>query len=170
LGLWPAFSVRFVEREQSRKSPSWTFTLDGMSGHMYVLAVAGVMGLTVGVVLRVLHSRPLKQILRARSDFQKIVRQHLPHAEVTVWGGRDVYPVFWIKTSRDDERDQLRRDQLAPDSKIMGDFRRILFRVGYPATDVPLAQVVAESQETVDRDYKGSWGERQKDWFMRRYN
>ena len=141
-----------------------------MSGHLYVLAVAVVAGLTVGIILRVLHNQPLRQILRAREYFQRIVRQHIPRAEVTVWGGKDVYPVFWIRTIKDDERDQFERDYLAPDSKLTEDFRQILLRAGYPSSDVPMVQIVVESQETVDRDYEGSWAQRQNDWYMRRYN
>jgi hypothetical protein len=141
-----------------------------MSGYVSVLAVGGVAGLTLGILLRVLDNKPLRQIRRAREDFQKIVRRRLPSAEVTTWGGKDVHPVFWIKTRKDDERDQLKRDQLVPDSGLTEDFRTTLLHAGYPAIDIPLAQFVVESQETVDRDYAGSWVKRQNDWHRRRYN
>jgi len=136
-----------------------------MSGYVSVLAVGGVAGLTVGMLLRVLDNRPLRQIRRAREDFQQIVRRRLSSAEVTTWGGKDEHPVFWIKTGNDEER-----DQLLTDSSLSEDFRTALLQAGYPALDVPLAQCVVESQETVDRDYAGSWVKRQSDWYSHRYN
>lgn len=35
----------------------------------------------------------------------------------------------------------------------------VLLRVGYPADAVPFVPFRIESQETVDRDYGGSWAE-----------
>jgi hypothetical protein len=136
-----------------------------MSGYVSVLAVGGVAGLTVGILLRVLNNRPRRQIRRAREDFQQIVRRRLSSAEVTTWSGKEVHPVFWIKTGNDEER-----DQLSTDSSLTEDFRTALLQADYPAVDVPLAQYVVESQETVDRDYAGSWVKRRSDWYRHRYN
>jgi len=136
-----------------------------MSGYVSVLAGGGVAGLTVGILLRVLNNRPRRQIRRAREDFQQIVRRRLSSAEVTTWGGKEVHPVFWIKTGNDEER-----DQLSTDSSLTEDFRTALLQADYPAVDVPLAQYVVESQETVDRDYAGSWVKRRSDWYRHRYN
>jgi hypothetical protein len=38
-------------------------------------------------------------------------------------------------------------------------FRSVLVRVGYPSEVIPAVKFRIESQETVDRDYGGSWWE-----------
>jgi len=61
---------------------------------------------------------------------------------------------IWITTKTDTERDRLRSDQTLHqqlcDSMLL---------VGYSSDAVPLVHFVIESQETVDRDYGGSWRE-----------
>ena len=61
---------------------------------------------------------------------------------------------YWVATNTDEERDLWRRDQ-----SLVEDLRRVLFHCGYPSEAVPFVSFVFESQETVDRDYGGSWPE-----------
>ncbi len=56
---------------------------------------------------------------------------------------------LWLGTSTDDERDRLMRDR-----SIVGLLRDLTQRHGPKAT---FEGFTVESQETVDRDYEGSW-------------
>ena len=63
--------------------------------------------------------------------------------------------VFYIATGTDRERDALRNDYPTLYSQLCD----VLLRVGYkPSSSLPVSFPV-ESQETVDRDYGGSWSE-----------
>jgi hypothetical protein len=59
---------------------------------------------------------------------------------------------FWIKTSTDSERDFLRQ---APETYQQ--FCQALLISGYPQDAISLVHFRIESQETVDREYGGSW-------------
>jgi hypothetical protein len=61
---------------------------------------------------------------------------------------------FLIATPTDNERDLLRQ---APDTHQQ--FCDALLRAGYPQEAVSGVHFRIESQETVDRDYGGSWDE-----------
>jgi hypothetical protein len=61
---------------------------------------------------------------------------------------------FWITTSTDKERDVLRQ---APETYQQ--FCNALRMAGYPQDGVSRVHFRIESQETVDRDYGGSWRE-----------
>jgi hypothetical protein len=95
-------------------------------------------------------------IRRARREIEKAVRQRVPDAEVVSSQGTTAinpgYLHFAIKTKTDRERDLLRQDP-----NLHKEFRDALARVGYPTNTVPVVHFGIESQETVDRDYGGSW-------------
>ena len=95
-------------------------------------------------------------IRRARRQIEKAARQRVPSARVfSSQGATAIGPGhlgFCIKTNTDRERDLLRQD---PD--IHKEFRDALARAGYPTDTVPVVRFGIESQETVDRDYGGSW-------------
>jgi len=100
-------------------------------------------------------------ICRARRGIREIVRQRIPHAEVYSSQGATAissgYLGFCIRTKTDKERDVLRGDPT-----ILRQFQDALVRAGYPQNTNPVDPVVhftIESQETVDRDYGGSWYE-----------
>ena len=57
----------------------------------------------------------------------------------------------WLGTETDAERDSLPREP------FVDDVREILEAVGLPRDQARFDGTVAQSQETVDRDYQGSW-------------
>jgi len=67
------------------------------------------------------------------------------------------YLSLWIATEKDWERDQLQSD---------GSFAKAisaaLLQYKYPSEAVPHVGVVIESQQTVDREFAGSWWYRMK--------
>jgi hypothetical protein len=97
-------------------------------------------------------------IRRARRDIRKVARQRIPDAEVYSSQGATAisagYLSFCIRTDTDKQRDLLRQD---PD--IHRQFRDALIRAGYPQDTDSVVHFGIESQETVDRDYGGSWHE-----------
>jgi hypothetical protein len=99
-------------------------------------------------------------IFRAKRKIKKIVRGHCPNAKVFHFGATNVNPRYlaiWIALKTDAERDLLQ-----PDSHLQQQFRDALVEAGYPSSAVPSIVFTFESQETVDRDFKGSWWNRMK--------
>lgn len=71
------------------------------------------------------------------------------------FGAYDIHPrhlAFWLTFDRDGAR-----DAFLADAALIGEMRAKLLDLGYPAEGVPHAGITAESQETVDRDFEGSW-------------
>ena len=97
-------------------------------------------------------------IRRDRYEIRQIARQRIPHAEVYSSQGATAispgYLSFCIRTNTDKERDLLREDLT-----IHQQFQDALVRAGYPEATNPVVHFGIESQETVDRDYGGSWRE-----------
>lgn len=92
---------------------------------------------------------------RTRQELQAIARLHCPSAKVfSREGATPAHVSLCIATSTDEERDRMRRE---PD--LYQQFRNTLVRVGYPSDAIPAVKFRIESQETVDRDYGGSWWE-----------
>lgn len=58
----------------------------------------------------------------------------------------------WLCTTTDRERDILRSDAALRENVLS-----VLRKVGFSPNDVGASGVVVESQQTVDRDYDGSW-------------
>jgi len=82
-------------------------------------------------------------------------RKRFPCANSFHVGATDLGPenlAIWITTETDAQRDALLGDAL-----YQRQFRQILAEVGYPAEAISQVGLAIESQETVDRDYEGSW-------------
>ncbi len=60
--------------------------------------------------------------------------------------------LFIIRTDTDAERDELRSDPSLTET-----LRGTLVPNGYPAVAAPLVRFDFQSEETVKRDFKGSW-------------
>jgi len=58
----------------------------------------------------------------------------------------------WLCTTTDQERDDLRAD-----TALLKATRDVLREAGLSPLDVAESGVVVQSQQTVDRDYRGSW-------------
>jgi hypothetical protein len=58
----------------------------------------------------------------------------------------------WLGTETDAERDSLARSE-----GLREDVARVLADCGLDRTDAVFGAAVVQSQETVDRDYEGSW-------------
>lgn len=58
----------------------------------------------------------------------------------------------WVTAKTDKERDRLKGS-----AALLASFRQALAEAGYPADAIPHVGFAFESQETVDRDWKGSW-------------
>ena len=103
------------------------------------------------------HDRPdlVPAVERAEAEILRIVRTIVPNASLIRTGpydfGRGAYWACTITTKTDDERDRIVR--LAEDKELFLRLRNAAIDAGF----APRAFGV-ESQETVDRDYKGSWG------------
>jgi hypothetical protein len=115
-----------------------------------------VMGAALGLIAPHIDWRRWPAIRRARRGIREAVRQQVPDAEVFSYQGATKsnpgHLSFSIRTASDRERDLLRQD---PD--IHTQFRNALVRAGYPTNTIPVVHFGIESQETVDRDYGGSW-------------
>ena len=135
-----------------------------MSGNAAVAVIGAGTGLAIGLIVRYLNNKALRQLRRARKEFLKAVRQRLPITDVFTVDGNFKHPVIWITTASDFERDRLRQDENVPDQ-----FRTALVHVGYSTEDIPLAQFVFESQQTVNRDFGGSWSKRRYAWARNNY-
>src|SRR5258708_17220063 len=98
-------------------------------------------------------------IRRARREIREEARQRIPKAEVVTHEGATAlnpgHLAFCITTATDQER-----DLLCEDPEIYQQFRNSLLRPCYPQDTGPVVHFGIESQETVDRDYGGSWTER----------
>ena len=91
----------------------------------------------------------------ANRRIQAIIRRRFPTAIVVHHGATDINPcylAFWAITDTDAQRDDLNGD-----AQLLEQFRQVLLQVGYPAESVPLVGFAFESQETIDRDFGGSW-------------
>jgi hypothetical protein len=97
-------------------------------------------------------------IRRARREIGKIACERVPHAKVFSSQGPTAvnpgYLGFCIRVRTDKERDFLCEDPEIP--KL---FSAALAKAGYPTTTNPVVHFSIQSQETVDRDYGGSWDE-----------
>jgi hypothetical protein len=97
-------------------------------------------------------------IRRARREIGKIARQRVSNAEVfRSQGATAINPghlSFGIRVRTD-----LARDSLSADPEIHKLFRDALAKAGYPTDTIPVVRFGIQSQETVDRDYGGSWRE-----------
>ncbi len=95
-------------------------------------------------------------IRRARVGIREVARQRVPNAEVvSLQRATAINPrrlSFCIMTSTDEDR-----DLLCQNPQIYVQFRDALARAGYPTRTAPVVHFIIESQETVDRDYGGSW-------------
>jgi hypothetical protein len=125
------------------------------------LSSAIVVSVLLGIIAMTAHIFDLRLwfiIRRARGEIREIARQRCPNAKVfSQQGATRIDPrhvALWITTKTDKERDRLRSDQI-----LYQQLCETMLRVGYPPDAVPLIHFVIESQETVDREYGGSWRE-----------
>ncbi len=97
-------------------------------------------------------------IQRAKREIRKAAQRRVANADVlSRQGATRISPghlAFCIKTDTDKERDQLRQDP-----QIFKEFRDALAKAGYPTDTDPVVRLGIQSQETVDREYGGSWRE-----------
>ncbi len=135
-----------------------------MSSQEIVIAVGAGGGLIIGLILRVLNRKSSRQLSQAKKEFLKVVRKRIPSAKAFIVGGTNAHPAIWTTTALDMERDQLREDE-----SLRNRFRALLLQAEYAAEDVPLVQFVYESQETVDREFRGNWNQRKYVWLRERY-
>jgi hypothetical protein len=94
-------------------------------------------------------------VRKAEREIMRLSRQECPDAEVFSHGAIDINPrhlAIWITTKTDQDRDRLRANQA-----LLSELRATLINLGYPPDAVPNVGFAFESQETVDRDYDGSW-------------
>lgn len=99
---------------------------------------------------------PLSPIIAASGEqMVALARTRVASAGIFHFGAVDIHPkhlAYWITTTTDAER-----DQLAADSAMQDEFRRILLREGYPADAVLEVGFAFQSEETVQRDFGGDW-------------
>jgi hypothetical protein len=89
---------------------------------------------------------------RARPELlRKLSRHGVVRIEWVVGFVKPYRVSAWLGTETDAERDAL------PSDPFLVDVREILESAGLPRGKARLDGTVAQSQETVDRDYQGSW-------------
>jgi hypothetical protein len=94
-------------------------------------------------------------VRRARREIERIARHHCPTAKAfSRQGATPRHLSFRIVTTTDKERDRMRAEP-----NLHQQFCNALVHAGYPSDAVPSVHFRIESQETVDRDYGGSWQE-----------
>lgn len=107
------------------------------------------------------RTRPgeLPALRRAIAEAERLIRAEIrrtiPEAGLFSFGAVDAFPgalAIWVTTRTDAERDRLLRDP-----GFEPKMRALLGQAGYPADCVGYAGFTAESEETVERDYKGNW-------------
>lgn len=87
---------------------------------------------------------------------EAIVRRLAPHGVqhvefVSAFGSsEDVW--VWLATATDAQR-----DALSGEEPLLKDVREAVASAGYPPDELHNIHSTVQSQETVDRDYKGSW-------------
>jgi len=123
-----------------------------------ILVILGVLG-SLGKMFGAIYDWRLWPIIRrAKRGISAVIKQRNLNAEVFVSQGATAinprYLSFGIRTRTDKERDALRQDP-----EIYKEFCDLLLTVGYPQAAIPFVHFGIESQETVDRDYGGSWWE-----------
>jgi hypothetical protein len=99
-------------------------------------------------------------IVRSRRAMRRIVKQRGSGFRVSSFGETHIAPQYLcvcIDVNTDDERDRLLEDK-----DLIEQLRQAILSSGYPAESVPLVKFSIESQETVDRDFEGSW------WYARK--
>jgi hypothetical protein len=90
------------------------------------------------------------QVLRAEAKILDAVRRMVPSAELKRVGPMGLpAPSWscWITTQTDVDRDRIKKD-----SALLAELFELAAKAGF-APDT----FVVQSQETVDREYKGSW-------------
>jgi hypothetical protein len=94
-------------------------------------------------------------IRRAKKKIEASLRKRYPSLTLDSFGATDISPRYlavWVITSTDAERDDLARDPA-----LVEMMRHEFLTAGYPSEYVPSIGFGFESQETVDRDFGGSW-------------
>ena len=95
------------------------------------------------------------KVVRARRAVRGLVRERVREARVRSFGATHLSNkllCLGIDVPTDAERDQLRSD-----TGFLEEARQQLRKIGYPEHAIPFVEFSVESQETVDRDFDGSW-------------
>ena len=99
------------------------------------------------------------RIRRAKREIAKLVKARLPTIRIFSRPGASLIDLervdFVIATDTDDEAQALREDY----PNLYSQLCETMIRVGYPSAAVPLLRFPVESQQTVDREFGGSWHE-----------
>ncbi len=94
-------------------------------------------------------------IKTALARITALARAECASAGAFHFGAVEISPnclAVWVTTKTDKERNRLKGS-----AALLASFRQALLEAGYPAAAVPHVGFAFESQETVDRDWKGSW-------------
>jgi len=108
------------------------------------------------MIMPVLEGFKFKLALRrAGQEIEEVARRYCPTAKVVSFSGATpARSSFRIAVATDGVRDRMRNGP-----ELYQQFCGALLRAGYPEDAVPFVHFRIESQETVDRDYGGSWAE-----------
>jgi len=130
-----------------------------MSSQVTFVLVAVAVSLVVYSVQKFVFRRDDRAlrstIRRATRAMKALVHQRCVKAKVFTMGATNLDPsllAVWVTTDTDKER-----DDLANDSELRQRLRAVLLQAGYPTDAVPQVCFAFESQQTVDRDFRGKW-------------
>jgi len=92
----------------------------------------------------------------AEVEIRAMAERLVNHCMVDCIGPFDVTPsclAVWVKTKTDQER-----DLLIASPGLQDELRHVFRLRGYPEVAIPTIAFAFQSQETVERDFKGDWG------------
>jgi hypothetical protein len=117
--------------------------------------IAALSGALIGGIRLYIANKPWLTFRSAIAKFKKSSAAQYPVADIFGFGGHymdSLPPSVWFITKTDEDRHRLSQDE----SLIIA-FKEVLQRTSYPSGEVSSLLFVCESQETVNRDFRGSW-------------
>ncbi|WP_460901711.1 hypothetical protein [Paraburkholderia jirisanensis] len=85
-------------------------------------------------------------------EMSAVAKRYVTHCVVDCVDIESDAPTAWIKTKTDKER-----DLLLANLPLLDEFKQIFRHRGYSEATLPKILFSFQSQETVDRDFKGNW-------------
>jgi len=89
----------------------------------------------------------------AETEMRALARRYVSDCAVTALALEETQPWFLVKTKTDEERDLLTRNEA-----LLSEFRALFVARECPDAIVRGLTFTFQSEETVQRDYAGSWG------------
>ena len=133
-----------------------------------IYLVAAVSGVLIGGIRLYIANKPWLALRSGISKFKKSSAAQYLVADVFGFGGHymdSLPPSVWFVTKTDEDRHRLSHDE-----SLIVAFKEVLQKAAYPSSEISSLIFVCESQETVNRDYQGSWSRCKFSWRKQQSN